>query len=85
MSGCYDDDIAVLREDIKRYSGHDARIDEALEQLCKLYQSEVDALAEEARLLEGAFVRQTTRLEEARIRQFEQRPNWGSWTEPRAR
>jgi len=44
-----DDEIALLADDIRRYSNRDARIDEALTQLLKLYQSEVDALAFEAK------------------------------------
>lgn len=53
MSGySYEDDIALLCEDIQRWAGADARIQQAVEQLLKLHEAEVNALAEEVRELE---------------------------------
>lgn len=73
-----DDEIALLAADIKRWSGDDARIHDALEQLLKIYQAEVDALAFEAAELERAMVTQTTARENERVRrgQFNQRVSW---------
>ena len=48
----YEDDLALLAEDIKRYAGADARIHEAVDQWLKLHEAEVNALAEEVRELE---------------------------------
>lgn len=52
----YEDEIALLAADIRRYSNNDGRIDEALTQLIKLHQAEVDALAFEARELDKALL-----------------------------
>ena len=49
------DDIALLVADIKRWAGQDARILEAVEQLVKVYEAEVDALAFEAMSLDRAI------------------------------
>lgn len=47
-----EDEIALLASDIRRWAGQDARIHEALEQLIKLYEAEVNALAFEAMALQ---------------------------------
>lgn len=44
MRFTYNDDIAVLAEDIKRWAGHDARIQEAIDQMLKLIEAEWNAL-----------------------------------------
>ena len=63
----YEDEIALLVEDIKRWAGADSRIQDALEQMVKLYESEVNALAFEALELERAVVRATTERERSRV------------------
>lgn len=63
----YEDDIALLAEDIERWAGLDARIIDAVKQLMKLHQAEVDALAFEAKELSGLLVRATTTAERQRI------------------
>jgi uncharacterized membrane protein len=72
----YEDEIALLAADIRRYSNNDGRIDEALTQMLKLVEAEVAALAFEAleldranRELERAVVRATTEREQDRIAQ----------------
>lgn len=74
-----DDEIALLAEDIRRWAGQDARIHEALEQLLKLYEAEVNALAFEALELERHLVTQTSKAENERIRSasHNQRVTWG--------
>ena len=61
------DDIALLVADIQRWAGQDARILEALEQLVKVYEAEVDALSFEAKELDGLLTRATTRNEQQAI------------------
>lgn len=63
----YEDDIALLAEDIKRWAGADARITEAVDQWMKLHLAEVDALAFEVRDI-AKLVRETTEREAERIR-----------------
>jgi Arc/MetJ family transcription regulator len=70
----YEDEIALLAADIRRYSNNDGRIDEALTQMLKLVEAEVAALGFEAiqldrdkAALEAALVRATTEREQARI------------------
>ena len=72
----YDDEIALLADDIRRWAGADARIHQAIEQLLKLYQAEVDALAFEAHELSGLLVRATTESEQARIAAAQPDVSW---------
>jgi len=51
----YEDEIALLAEDIKRWAGADARIQTAVDQLMKLVEAEVAALAFEAYELNKAL------------------------------
>lgn len=75
-----DDEIALLADDIRRYSNNDGRIDEALTQLVKLYEAEVNALAFEALELERHLVTGTTAANDARIRNTDlhQKVRWGA-------
>ena len=72
----YEDDIALLAEDIRRYSNNDGRIDEALTQMLKLVRAEVDALAFEGRELDKALVRATTESEQKRIAAAQPDVSW---------
>jgi hypothetical protein len=79
----YEDEIALLALDIKRWAGADARIHQALEQLLKLVEAEVAALAFEAmeldranRELERAVVRATTIREHNRITDTQPAVRW---------
>lgn len=62
------DEIELLAADIKRWAGADARIWAAVDQLLKVHTAEVDALAFEAAALDKLLTRETTELEQARIR-----------------
>lgn len=75
----YEDDLVLLAEDIRRYTNNDGRVDEALQQMLKLFRAEVDALAFEAVELDKEIVRQTTARENDRIRDLRhgQRESWG--------
>ena len=72
----YEDEIALLAADIRRYTNNDGRVDEALTQLLKLVESEVAALAFEAYELEKALVRDTTELERRRIAAAQPQGRW---------
>jgi DNA-binding transcriptional regulator WhiA len=72
----YEDEIALLAADIRRYSNNDGRIDEALTQMLKLVQAEVDALSFEAVELERAVVRATTIREHNRITDTQPAVRW---------
>jgi putative N-acetylmannosamine-6-phosphate epimerase len=79
----YEDEIALLAADIRRYSNNDGRIDEALTQMMKLVEAEVAALAFEAmeldranRELERAVVRATTIREHNRITDTQPAVRW---------
>lgn len=79
MSGfSYEDEIALLAHDIRRFSNNDGRIDQALTQMLKLVASECAALAEEARELQIAVVELTSAGEQIRIRdrQHNQHVHW---------
>jgi hypothetical protein len=71
-----EDEIGLLAEDIKRWSGDDVRIHQALEQLLKIVSAEVDALAFEAKTLDTLLVRTTTELEAERIRHRQPQGRW---------
>lgn len=64
----YEEDLALIAEDIRRWAGADARIHEAVEQWLKLHTAEVEALAFEIAELEKQIVVETTERENARIR-----------------
>jgi hypothetical protein len=72
----YEDEIALLAEDIRRYTNNDGRVDVALTQLLKVYEAEVQALAFEAIELERALVRQTTEIEGRRIAAAQPQGRW---------
>jgi putative N-acetylmannosamine-6-phosphate epimerase len=79
----YEDEIALLAADIRRYSNNDGRIDEALTQMMKLVEAEVAALAFEAmeldranRELERAVVRATTTREQTRLADTQPAVRW---------
>jgi hypothetical protein len=72
----FDDEMALLAADIQRWAGVDARIHDALEQLMKLHEAEVNALAFEALELDALLVRQTTELENRRIAERQPEVRW---------
>jgi len=72
----FEDEMALLAADIQRWAGADARIHQALEQLMKLHEAEVNALAFEALELDRLLVRQTTELENKRIVERQPEVRW---------
>ena len=72
----FEDEMALLAADIQRWAGADARIHTALEQLMKLHEAEVNALAFEALELERLVVRQTTETENKRIAARQPEVRW---------
>ena len=72
----FQDEIAGIFEDIKRYSMGDARIQECLEEAMKRITAEVDALVFEAADLSGLVVRATTESEQARIAAAQPDVSW---------
>ena len=68
----YEDDIALLADDIRRYSNNDGRIDEALTQMLKLVAAEIDALAFEAIELD----RQLKRVAQPAVTWAHRVPDW---------
>lgn len=72
----FEDEMGLLAADIQRWAGADARIHQALEQLMKLHEAEVNALAFEALELDRLLVRQTTELENKRIAERQPEVRW---------